>query len=445
MFTELLSMYKLQILHKLSKSPIMSRILHGAFWTFLGTALAKALVLIASIICARILGKEKFGEFGMIRSTVNTFVVLGSVGLGVTATKYIAEYKNKNQDKVLSIYYLTNSFALLMGVMVTLIVVIAAPFIAGKYLQSDYLIFDLRIGGLLLFFTILNSAQNGALYGLENFKQVSFNTFWGSLTESILMLLGAYLLGVTGAILGFGMGFVVIFVLNKISLNKALGFFSIKNVLKNIKKEDVSILYKFSVPATLSSLMVAPTFWIVRSFLVRHDGYGELAIYEASEQWRTILLFVPSALSQIVLPILSSIQKEDSNSFWKVLWINMSMCSGFCLILVLIILVLKTKIMLLFGRDFTEATPLLVLCSSTIFSSASSVVGLAISSKSKMWVGFLFNLIWAIILIISAYYFLNLGMGAVSLCWAVLLSYVVLTVVQLFYLYKCYQHSSGKQ
>ena len=49
-------------------SDIGKRIAYGAFWSMTGTALGKFLVLVAGIICARILGKEIFGEFGMVRS-----------------------------------------------------------------------------------------------------------------------------------------------------------------------------------------------------------------------------------------------------------------------------------------------------------------------------------------------------------------------------------------
>ena len=57
--------------------------------------------------------------------------------------------------------------------------------------------------------------------------------------------------------------------------------------------------------------MIAPTYWIIRTMLVRNTSFSELAIYEAADQWKTIILFIPTAVSQIVLPILSSIVNED--------------------------------------------------------------------------------------------------------------------------------------
>ena len=51
----------------------------------------------------------------MVRSTINMFIVLGSAGLGVTSTKYIAEYREKQADKIPAVYAATNYFGLFNG------------------------------------------------------------------------------------------------------------------------------------------------------------------------------------------------------------------------------------------------------------------------------------------------------------------------------------------
>lgn len=87
----------------------------------------------------------------MIRSTINMFIVFGYAGLGMTATKYISEYKSEHPEKISSIYLLTNGFAIVMGLLVTLLVLVTAPFLAAKTLNSPYLTNDIRFGALLLF------------------------------------------------------------------------------------------------------------------------------------------------------------------------------------------------------------------------------------------------------------------------------------------------------
>ena len=92
-------------------SDIAKRMMSGAFWSFTGTALGKFCVFLTGIICARILGKEQFGELGMVRSTIGMFIILGAGGIGVTATRFIALYRRDQQAHAASIYHLSTRFA----------------------------------------------------------------------------------------------------------------------------------------------------------------------------------------------------------------------------------------------------------------------------------------------------------------------------------------------
>src|SRR4051794_36362585 len=64
----------------------------GAFWSLMGAAGSRGLTLAASVLAARLLGTTGFGEVGMVQSTHGLFGVLAGTGLGLAATKYVAEY-----------------------------------------------------------------------------------------------------------------------------------------------------------------------------------------------------------------------------------------------------------------------------------------------------------------------------------------------------------------
>lgn len=425
-----------KIRNKINSSDIGKRMASGAIWTFTGTAFAKLIVLIAGILCARILGKELYGEFGMVRSTINMFVALGTAGLGMTATKYISEYREEQKERTVSIYLLTNSFAVITGVIITLVILILADFLAETTLNAPHLADSLKVGAVLLFVTVLNGAQNGTLSGFENFKSIAINTFVASIFETIFMLFGAYYYGVFGAILGYGIGFISLYITNHIAIKRLFKKQGIEVSRKFFNREDLSLLYKFSLPAMLSSLIIAPTYWIVRTLLVNSSGFGELAIYEAAEQWRIIILFIPSAVGQIVLPILSSLVNGSAKTYWKVLYLNMIINFVVTLILVVGISMFSNSIMQAYGDDFNDIYTLIVLCSSAIFAAISNVVGAAIASRAKMWIGFMFNLIWAILVIGFAQLFLKMNYGAFAIALAFLFAYIIHTIYQYLYLLK---------
>lgn len=406
----------------------------GVIWSFIGIALAKFIVLVSGILCARILTQEEYGEFGMVRSTINTFLVFGMAGIGLTATKYISEYKKTQQSKISGIYILTNGFALLTGTLTTILIYFLASYLADTTLNAPHLERAIQLGAVLLFFTILNSAQNGTLAGLESFKAIALNTLWGSIVESILMLIGAYYAGVMGAILGYGCGFIVLYICNHLSIRKSFNQLNIKIIYSNFNKKYLKLLYKFTLPAALSSFMVTPAFWIVRTMLVKKCGFEELAIYEAADQWKVIILFIPSAISQVVLPILSSLSIDDNNKFWKILRINLSFNAGVTFLIAFIVSCCSPLIMSLYGNNYTNYSVFVVLAFSTVFSSMASIVGLSISSRTKMWIGFAFNSLWALMLILFSFLFLYYGFRALGVALSILISYIIHSINQLIYL-----------
>lgn len=114
---------------------------------------------------------------------------------------------------------------------------------------------------------------------------------------------------------------------------------------------------------------------------------------------------------------------------------NIKINATVSLIMALLICAFSSKIMGAYGKGYSDDIwPLIFLAISTVFTSISNVVGLAIASRSKMWVGFTFNLIWAVLLVVFTFLFLDLMMGAIGVALAILCSYVLHTLFQLIYL-----------
>ncbi|QTA79204.1 Polysaccharide biosynthesis protein [Desulfonema limicola] len=84
---------------RIESSPLGYRLAKGAFWSLSGALISRGLGLLASILVARILGKTGFGELGIIQSTVGMFGVFAGFGMGLTATKHVAEFRYKNPEK----------------------------------------------------------------------------------------------------------------------------------------------------------------------------------------------------------------------------------------------------------------------------------------------------------------------------------------------------------
>ena len=422
------------LIEKYKSSDIARRMASGAFWSLLGSTVSKLLVLIAGILLAHILGKEDYGKFGMVKSTLGMFVVLGSFGLGVTATKFIAEYRKTEKDHVCSIYLLTNGFALFIATIVSLLVFLFSEKLANDVLHASELALSIKISSLVLLFTILNTAQDATLSGFESFKAIAFSNLVCSVFEAGGMVVMGYYYGLIGAVIGYGSGFILKTLVNKILINKDFRANDIEIKFSHFKRSDLKLLYSYTLPAAISTLLAGPTFWILRTILARSSGYGELAIYDVADQWKLILLFIPATISQIILPIMSSIDKDNKNQFWKVLRTNILLNVCITTILSLLIVVLCNHIMNLYGEGFEDPIPLIILAFSTIFTSVSTVLGISISSLSKMWMWFGMNLNWSIVTVVIAYLFISIGFQAKGIAMAVLIGYIVHALIQYLYL-----------
>ena len=66
------------------------RFVSGAYWSLVGAVISRGVTLIATVLAARTLGAEGFGEIGMIQNTQGLFGVLAGAGLGLAATKFVA-------------------------------------------------------------------------------------------------------------------------------------------------------------------------------------------------------------------------------------------------------------------------------------------------------------------------------------------------------------------
>lgn len=414
---------------------IKNRLLSGTIWSLTGFALSKVFILMANVGSAHILGNIDFAKLSIIRSTIALFITIGTFGIGLTANKFIAEFRAKNEsDKIASIVWISYLFSFVCGIILSVLILLLARPISEYSLNDIELIGEVRCGAILLFMTIITAAQTGILTGFEKFKIISVNTFISGLFEFCLVLLGAHLYGVTGAIIGYGISFVTLFLLNLYAINDCMIKNNINRSIKIVNLHDISFLWSFSLPAAMQSMLVTPVFWIIRTMLIENSGYNELAVYEAADQLKVVILFIPTTLSNMIVPILSNIQgKNDKMSFSQVFKLSLGVNIAIATIVALIFSVFSNQIMSVYGKEFVNAWPLVFLALSTIVNTATLAYNNLFVTSYRMWENFGLNIIWAGVLILASHLFLSAGFGATALGIAVLVSYIILLIASIFY------------
>lgn len=402
-----------------SKSKFVKKILSGAFWLGLGTILSKFLLALAYIILARIVTAEEYGQYGMLKSTIDNFLIFASMGIGLTTTKYISENKNENPQTASGILGASQLLVLVLGFFVAIFLLVFSNQIAVRMLNSLEMQPLLVVVSFILVITSFNGVQLGALLGLQGYKAVSISNIAQGILLFIGITLGGYIAGVKGAIIGnllalFCLSITIHFILKKESLK-----FNIKATLKNWKSH-TKIIYKFAIPASLSTFITAPTIWILNTMLVRTPGgYEQLGIYSAVIVFSSAIQMLNGTLGNVLLPIFLSKETEITP---KKEFINYFGAWYIAILVALPLLVFPEIVSLIIGDSYNKQVVLPVVSLSLISALIISYrqgISRDLIMKNKMWLSAGNTVQWSLTTVFAFLFFKKYGAVGFALSFTI--------------------------
>ena len=410
---------------RLESTSIGKRMLHGAFWSTMGTVASRALALGAAILAARILGKTHYGELGIIQSTVGMFGTLAGFGMGTTTAKFVAELRMNHPARAGRVIALSSAVSWIASSALAAGLLVIAPWLCAHTLSAPYLAPYVRISALLLLFSGINGAQTGVLFGFEAFRSVARVNFLTGILNFPLTVGGALLFGLSGIVWGLVLAQAAGCLLNWLALRREANVNQVPISYHSCISE-LPVLWRFSIPALLAQLVMSVVGWGAATMLVRQpNGYGEMGVFNAANQWFNALMWLPYMFSNAILPIFAErLGANDREGSIRVLRMSIKVNTLVAFPLVLLGCILSPFIMASYGPGFRTAWPTLVvvLLAGGILSLDIPVVEL-ITASGRMWTGFASNVGWAALYL--GVTFLLLKWGSLGLASARLLAYVV--------------------
>jgi O-antigen/teichoic acid export membrane protein len=400
---------------------LRGRFAKAAVWSFIGAALSRGLTLVSSVICARLLTKTGFGELGMIQSTVGMFSIVAGLGLGMTATKYVAEHRTDDPRKAGRLLALTSAVAVISGAVMSIALILLAPLLSEKSLVAPRLAGPLALAAGMLFFGAVNGAQTGALSGFEAFKTIARVNLSSGLLSFPLVVVGVWRWGLNGAVAGLVLSVAVNCLLNNLAIRKECAAADVPYVFHECWQE-WPVLWRFSLPAFLSSSIQGPIMWLANTALVHQPGgYGELGVVNAAQQIRMMLFLIPSMAFAPVLPILSNLggEQDDGDASGLVRQVTLLGCLTLFPAAVLLTAIAPWALGV-YGRDFATRPQILTWAMVTLMINGIGVaVAQVIFSSGRAWIGLLVNACWAAVFLPGAYLALGpMGGTGYMMCFA---------------------------
>jgi O-antigen/teichoic acid export membrane protein len=414
-----------------------ARFARGTFWMLFSSVMVNFIAMIVSIITARLLGKVRFGELGMINSTIAVFSILASLGVGTAAIKYVSQWRHSDPARTGRFIGLLIKVSVASGFIVMLAVFLMGPFFASHLINAVQLTNPLRLSCLLLFFGTVNGAMSGCLAGLEAFKKLAQVSIMQNIINFFAMITLVWMFGLPGAITALVIVSFATLLLYYVTLTNQCNSLNIPITFTN-SWQDISLLSKFSLPLFIASMLASPTVWVLNTLLVRqHNGFADMGLINAANQWRIGILTLPSIFCSAALPILSSEQdKVDSGpTQFKIM---MDMVEKLAILAVLplytFVIFFGDTIMRLYGKNFVNGYPVLLglSCAAGIIALVGPL-GTALAAIGRNWIGLAINLIWAIVLIAVSYIAIPRG-GAISYSYCYAGAALLLFVMNSWYM-----------
>lgn len=380
----------------LSDSPLVRRMAGGAAWSLAGAVASRLLALAAAIVVARALGKARFGELAVIQSSVNMFSVLAGFGLGLTSTKFVAELRATDPERAGRIIALSSASSLATGAAASAALFLFAPWLAARALNAPHLAWPLRLSSPILLLGAWAGTQTGALAGFEAFKRLARVTAAGGFLNFPFLVAGVLAGGVPGAVCGLAGANFAACLVNSRALRAELRSAGIRPRWSGLARE-WPVLWRFSVPAALGALMIGPVHWACGAMLVnRPDGYAEMGVLNAASQWRLAMVFVPTAVEAILLPVLASLKGAgDAAAYRRAILSNLALNAGLSAAAALAVALAAPFIMRGYGPGFEGGAPVLAVTAlSVVLSAPCTVLAQALASAGDMWPGFFVNVLW---------------------------------------------------
>jgi O-antigen/teichoic acid export membrane protein len=367
-------------------SRIAERLRRGVGFNLLAAVFGQGSTLLVGVIVARTLGREQYGRFSLVQSTLLTLALLAQVGTGYTATRYLAELRTRDSARAGRVLRLCGLVAAATAVIAGLALVLVSPWLASSYFDSPELAQAFRVAAITVIALVVASFATGALSGLEEYRWIAGASVFGAIVYTAGCAVGAKLGGVVGAIAGTALAWTIQMVVLLIAVRYAARAHGL--TAAGDPWSEKHVLHRFAIPGALSGLTALPALWLANAALARSpNGYTELALYSAAFTFRSAVIFIPSVMNGVVMSVLNHERgRGDAVSSRALFRLNLIGTSLTALFVAGSIALFAPWILAMFGSAFAGARAVLwILMGAAVFEALVIAMNQLVQAHERMW------------------------------------------------------------
>lgn len=288
----------------------------GGFFLISGTATSTGIMAIASILIARFLGPELYGQYTLALVVPQLLFIFTDLGINQGITKFTANLHAKGETNRLTKII---KYGLLLkasiGIVIFIINYALADFFASVLLQRPDLAFYIRIASTSVVFQVIFTTATSAFVGLDKTEYNALTSNIQAIAKTIISI-ALVLVGfsVAGAVIGYVASYIVA------AVASASILFIILHEKQNNKNNhtftnDLKTLIRYGAPLFISLLFTGFTPLYQNVLLAIFTTDTDIGNYKAATNFATLITVVSIPITTALLPAFS---KLDSSTTQKI-------------------------------------------------------------------------------------------------------------------------------
>ncbi|MFA5406153.1 MAG: oligosaccharide flippase family protein [Candidatus Nanoarchaeia archaeon] len=275
---------------------VIKKVGKNATWHLIGKSVSTVLSMVLIFFLARLLGPTDYGTFALVITILTLSHQLTTLGLEHGLPYFMQKYKEQMASLVKKII----SVRLIIGVITAIAVFVAADYI-GVFYNNTELGSYLRLTALFIPFFILMNISYYIFQGFNNLKHYMNVDLLFSATKFASLLLIIIGLGITGAVIGYGISYLI---------TVLFAYAVIYNKLsKGSEFTERKELLKYSTTMFFTSIFMTLSNYLMNLYLGFNSS--ELSFFDLSNKAGLFILLISGAISSALLPSIINKKKEE--------------------------------------------------------------------------------------------------------------------------------------
>ena len=272
-----------------------TNVITNFFWRFLERCGAQGVTFIVSIVLARLLDPTVYGTVALVTIFTTIMQVFVDSGMG----NALIQKKDADDLDFSSVFY----FNMAMCSVLYLIMFFAAPFIASFYRMPE-LTAIVRVLSFVVVISGVKNVQQAYVSRHLMFKRFFFSTLGGTI--------GAAVIGIAMAYLGFGVWALVVQMLFNAAVDTTILWITVKwRPKKMFSFQRLKSLFSYGWKLLASSLIDTVYNDLRQLIIGKKYSSGDLAYYNQGKKFpQLIVTNINTSIDSVLLPTMSKAQDD---------------------------------------------------------------------------------------------------------------------------------------